>query len=375
VPDHREPDRPRADLDPPTGVPDAAEPADGGGRGRRTLLAAGATAAVGALGIAMARPAQAAAGRPMVLGRANSAGSSLTTLSCSNIGSAFYVRASAGNGAFAETASNARWGVRARNLSRSSGAGGGLVAEGGVNNGAYGTTNANSRFGVVGRNASGTVGTGAGVRAEGRRNVGLFADTLQTVTNVAAIVALGGDGEANGIGLISGGTTYLDGNALALRSFVGVLDPVTSELEYAPVTSGELAYHTITDKVTLDGSGAATVTLPAPYRATVDMRTLRIGLTPVGAAMSGMYATYTEGTGTTSFGIVGGANAGTVHYTVSAERISLTLAGAASAPAAAAGAGTARGTAAAPSGAYAAPRRAAAASTRVSRGDVAVPRR
>ncbi len=343
----------------PTPPVDAEQPGPSA-RGRRALLAAGAGAAVGALGIATARPAEAAAGSAVLQGRVNSAGSALTTLRSSNSGSAFYVQASAGNGCFGETAASARWGVRARNLATSTGGGGGLIAEGGVNTGGYATTSSNARFGLYGRNNAATVGVGAGVRAEGRFNVGLFADTLPSVTNVAALVALGGDGEEHGIALMAGGSTYLDGNALALRSYVGVLDPDTSQLEYAPVTSGELAYHTITDKVTLDGSGAATVTLPAAYRATVDMTTLRIGLTPVGAAMSGMYATYTEAAGTTSFGIVGGATGGTVHYSVSAERISLTLQGAA-APARARAAARERAT--------------GPATARVPRGDVATPRR
>jgi hypothetical protein len=340
------------------GTPDGSV----GPRGRRGLLVAGASAAAGAVGLAFAGPAQAAAGGSMLLGRANTAGSAGTSLTSTGTGSVLNCRGSAGTGVLGDTAVNTRWGVWGRNLSTTVGAAGAVRAEGRVNTGLFADTTSNTRWGAHARNlAAANNVSGGALRAEGRHNVGLFADTLPSVVDVAAIVALGGDGEFNGVGLMSGGTTFLDGNALALRSFVGVLNPDTSQLEYAPVTSGEGSYHTVVDKVTLDGAGAAAISLPSAFTATVDMLTLRISLTPVGGSMPNLHATYTESSSGTGFGIAGGAASGVVHYTVSAERIALSLQGSTAAPASAPASG-ARATA-------------TVASPRLRRPDVTVPGR
>ncbi len=319
-----------------TSGPDGVAP-----HGRRALLVAGATAAVGAIGVAAARPAEAAAGGTMVLGRANSAGSALTTLVSSSTGNVLYVRGTAGCGVYGEAALSSKWGTRGRNAATGTGTGGAVLAEGLANHGALGTTRSAARYGVWGRHdaaATASVlnaGAGAAVRAQGRHNMGMFADTLPSVDGVPAIMALGGDGEFHGIALLAGGTSYLDGNACALRNLVGVLgtsDQGADELEYAPVVSGELDWHTVTDAVTLT-NGAATVDLTHDYGGvygsfvkSVDMTTLRISLTPVGVAMPNLHATFNGQSGATTFGVAGGVGSGTVHFTVTAQRVPVTLA-------------------------------------------------
>lgn len=347
-------------------MPQPPATSDAGTRSRRTLFAAAASAVLGALGVAAARPAAAAAGDPVLLGRTNAAGRAVTRITSSDPLYGFHARGTAGAGALLETSATGKWGARARSTATTTSASGGaLLGEGLEATGILGTTASNLRYGVHGRNTDGVTASGGAVRAEGRRNVGLFADTALPVDDVPAVVAYGGDGEFAGIALVAGGTTYLDGMAKALRSYVGVL-AADSQVEYAPVVSGESDYHTWTSAVTLDGSGAATVTLPAAYRATVSMSTLRVGLTPIGAAMPNLHATVTGTDGATGFGIAGGVAAGTVHATVSAVRLALSLQGAG----AAAGA-TAQGGAEGPTdGARRVARRA-----RVPRGRVTAPPR
>ena len=342
----------------PTAAP-GPEAAAHVGRGRRALLTAGATAALGALGVVAAKPAQAAAGGTALIGRSNWSGTSTTLFSSSATTAALWAKDANGHAVVADTWAASKWAVLARNLSNVTGAAGAVRADGGRNTGLYASTSSNLVWGarVVNSGAASDSAPGGGLRVEGRNTIGLFVDTDPDVADVPAVTSIGGDGEFNGTALLASGSTYLDGKAMALRSYTGVLGPGdvpdTNVLWYAPVTSGEADYHTVTETVTLDGTGAATVDLAtdhdgayAAFPVAVDMTTLRIQLTAVGAAMPDLHAVWTPSPTATSFGIAGGSAAGTVHFTISAKRVQVTLAdvGAASvaSPAAAGRASSAR---------------------------------
>jgi hypothetical protein len=308
-------------------------------RGRRALLTTGATAALGALGIAVARPAEAAAGGAALLGRSNTSGGSTTTVSSSSPSGTFWSKATAGPAVVADTKAASKWAVLARNQSTVTGSAGAVRAEGGRNTGVHASTASNLTWAahVVNTGAASDSAPGGGLRVEGRNTLGLFVDTDPDVADVPALTSIGGDGEFNGTALLASGSTYLDGKAMALRSYTGVLGPGatsdTNVLWYAPVTSGEADYHTVTETVALDGAGGATVDLATDYAAAyaafpvaVDMATLRIQLTAVGAAMPDLHAVWTPDAAATSFGVAGGTASGTVHFTISAKRVQVTLA-------------------------------------------------
>lgn len=307
--------------------------------GRRALFTAGATVALGALGVAAAKPAQAAAGGTALLGRSNWSGTSTTVFSSSSATAALWAKDANGHAVVADTWAGSRWAVLARNQSGVTGSSGAVRADGGRNTGLLASSASNLSWGarVYNSGAASDSAPGGGLRVEGRNTIGLFVDTDPDVANVPAVTSIGGDGEFQGTALLASGSTYLDGKAMALRSYTGVLGPGdvpdTNVLWYAPVTSGEADYHTVTEVVTLDGAGAATVDLVADhdgayaaFPVAVDMTTLRIQLTAVGAAMPDLHAVWTPSPTATSFGIAGGAAAGTVHFTISAKRVQVTLA-------------------------------------------------
>ncbi|MBI4939693.1 MAG: hypothetical protein HY830_02965 [Actinobacteria bacterium] len=329
---------PHPNTAPQDGAPDSTGTTDGA-RGRRAVLTAGAGVALGAFGVAVAQPAEAAAGGTMLIGRSNWASTSGTTLSSTTTGTTLWCKATVGNGLLAESTSSARWGAYGRNLSGVTGSAGALRGDGGRNLGLYANTTSNLSWGVLARNkgTSSSAATGGALRAEGQNNMAIFADTFTQVTDVPAITALGGDGEFHGTALVAGGASYFDGEAKALRNYVGVLgagaSPGQNILQYAPVVSGEADYHTVTDAVTLDGTGALTVDLAndwteryAPFLVAVDMATLRISLTAVGQAMPNLHAVWTPSSAATTFGIAGGVAGGTVHFTITAKRVQVTLA-------------------------------------------------
>ncbi len=282
-------------------------------RSRRALLVGGAGAAVAAAAVALTEPAEASALAPVLLGRGNAAGARTTAVTAALRGAAWQV-------------SQRGAGVAAALYARATAV---LAATSGAN-----------AWGSHGRNDAGTTGTGGGVRAEGRRNAGLLADT--TVQDVPAVVAIGGDG--TGVAQVATGQSYLDGDSLALRAWTGVVSSDAAHVVYAPLVSAEAVLHTGGGHVTLDGAGSAVVALPATFTAACDMTTLRVSLTPVGAAMPGLYVTYHPATTGAAgaydgFTVGGGAGAGTVAWSAWAVRGPVDLAHltASSAGAAAAG--------------------------------------
>jgi hypothetical protein len=266
-------------------------------RPRRGLLVGGAGAVLGVAAVALGRtPAEAAAPSPLRLGRTNDAGRLGTALTT----------------AAARTA----WTV----VQRGTGIGVSVTARATAVLGAAGLRTA---WGVWGRNTATRAGTGGGVRAEGRRNAGLLADTV--AQDVPALMAVGGDG--TGVAQVATGQSYLDGDALALRGWTGVLAADGAHVAYAPVVSAETAAHVTAGTTTLDASGALDVTLPATFTAACDTTGLAVTVSPVGAPMPGLYVTYrvAAGGGYDGFTVSGGAPGGTVAWTAWATRRAVDL--------------------------------------------------
>jgi hypothetical protein len=255
-------------------------------RSRRRLLLGSLTAALGA-GAALAAdsPAQAAGPPPLLLGRDNPAGTRTTSL----------------------TAASGRvlWQV----MQRGAGVGAAVYAQATA---FLGVSALSSGWGVHGLAAATRTGTGGALRAEGRRNAGLLADT--TLADVPAVVAIGGDG--TGVAQVATGQSYFDGDALALRAWTGVLSADGAHVAYAPALSGEASLHAAAGTSTLQGDGTATVALPATFTAACDTASLVVSLTPVGAAMPGLFVTYAKD----GFSISGGGAAGSVAWTAWATR-------------------------------------------------------
>jgi hypothetical protein len=259
---------------------------------RRVVAAAGAAGVAAAVDVAGARPAGAAAGGALLLGRSNDAQNAPTWLytTVSGIGVGVVQNGSGVAGQFLGTA----------------------------NDGVVGLTRAGDRWGVHGTSLATSPGSGGAVRAEGGPNTGLFADTDPAVHDVPALIAVGGDGA--GTAQVARGTSYLDGDACLLRAWVGVGGTSGERLAYAPLVSGERAQHTTSGRVALPSSGTATVTLPATFLAACDEASLVVMLTPIGLAMSGLYVTTTS----TGFVVKGGLK-GSVFWTATANRTVMDL--------------------------------------------------
>ncbi|WP_088320163.1 hypothetical protein [Kineosporia sp. R_H_3] len=260
-----------------------------GPNGRRTVLAAGAAAAAGALGVALARPAEAAAGSALLLGRSNTSGGSGTTVASTSTGSAFYVKASAGNGILCDAASASKWAVYARSTAT-------------------------------------TAGTAGAVFGKGGKNVGVQATTAAPVSPVSAQrPALYADGGAGGWGSLVVGDEVVDGAVFASFALTGVHDPsqtANGGVGYADVVSGAGGYHVATGTLTLGAATTTgTVTLDPAFRSAGDLGRASVQLTPMGQAMSGLYASLDAATGVLT--VNGGVAAGVVSWTVSAPRKNL----------------------------------------------------
>jgi hypothetical protein len=267
-------------------------------RPRRALVVGGASAALGAVAVALGQGrAEAAGPAPMLVGRANNAGAGSTGLTATAARTALaLVQRGAGLGLSVTSAATA----------------------------VLGAAGLGSAWGVWGRNTATRASTGGGVRAEGRKNAGLLADT--TAQDVPAVVAIGGDG--TGVAQVATGQSYLDGDALALRAWTGVLGTDGAQVTYAPLVSAEAAGHLAAGTATLDGAGALQVALPATFTAACDTTTLAVTLTPLGVAMPGLFVSYraaSGGSGYDGFAVSGGAGGGTVAWTAWATRRAVDL--------------------------------------------------
>jgi hypothetical protein len=262
--------------------------------GRRALLAGGAAAAAGAVFFATAGTARAASGDPLLLGRGNTA-SGGTSLQATSSVSAFTVyQKGSGNGAF-------------------------LVSD--DTTGVTGRTLHPNAWAAVVQNASTATGLGGALRVEGRQNTGLFADVDNGELDCPAVAAFGGDPD-DGTALFARGMALLDGDVLALRNYVGVVN-AQEELDYAPVDSGHLSAHTLHGTLALDTNGTRTVTLPADFLHTIVRQSMVVTLTPIGGPMPNLHLVAAPTADSTGFQVAGGTGAGTVNYTVRAERFVL----------------------------------------------------
>ncbi len=268
-------------------------------RSRRRLLLGGAVATLGGGAVASATQAQAAGPAAVLVGRTNAGGTRSTTIT--------------------GTGGRVVWQV----LQRGAGVGAAVYAQATA---FVGVSSLASGWGLHGRSAATRAGTGGAVRAEGRRNAGLLADT--TVQDVPAVVAIGGNG--TGVALVATGQSYLDGDALALRSWTGVIGAAGATVAYAPAVSAEAALHAATGNAALDGAGAATVVLPSTFTAAVDTTTLTVTLTAVEVAMPALAVTYRQKDGAATgvrdaFTVSGGAAGGTVAWTAWGTRRAVEL--------------------------------------------------
>jgi hypothetical protein len=269
-------------------------------RSRRGLLIGAGTALAAVAVVAAETPADAAGPGAVLLGRANAGGARTTGLTSTLRGAAWQV------------------------VQRGTGFAAALYARG---TGLFATTSGANGWGAHARNDGTATGSGGALRGQGRRNAGLLADT--TAQDVPAVVAIGGDG--TGVAQVATGQSYLDGDALALRAWTGVVATDTSHVVYAPLVSAEAALHTGGGHLTLDGAGGAAVTLPTTFTAACDMTTLRVSLTPVAVAMPALYATYRQAAGGVTgsyegFDVAGGAAGGVVAWSAWAVRAAVDLA-------------------------------------------------
>ena len=260
-------------------------------RSRRRLLLGGLTAALGVGTTLVAESsAQAAGPPPLLLGRDNRTGTRPTSVTA--------------------TSGRVIWQV----MQRGAGVGAAVYAQATA---FIGVSALSSGWGVHALAGATRTGTGGALRGEGRRNAGLLADT--TVQDVPAVVAIGGDGA--GVAQVATGQSYFDGDALALRSWTGVLSADGVHVAYAPALSGEASWHGAAGTATLQGDGTATVTLPGTFAGACDMTSLVVSLTPVGAAMPGLFVTYQKD----GFTISGGGGGGSVAWTAWATRRAVEL--------------------------------------------------
>jgi hypothetical protein len=314
---------------------DPATPVGTPVRSRRALL----TAALGGLGGLLAsrlgapEPTAAAAGGPFVLGAANSAGTSNSSLTTASTGTALLVtqngsgtalRGSAvgpgsiagfftaanGTGISGVTASPNTYGVFGSN-DGAAGTGAAIRASGKNNNGLAASTANPAKAGVFASN-SGIAGTGAAIQALGGDNIGV--DGLSTTYTGVRGTSSGGTGvlgsstssygvqgySANAAGVAAQSVYsyglygyssfsyagYFDGPLYAASASASVkafridhpLDPANKVLEHSCVESNErkLVYDGI---ATTDARGEATIELPAWFEALNG--DLRYQLTPL----------------------------------------------------------------------------------------------
>jgi len=132
-------------------------------RTRRALLAGifGGAAAWAAGTALRVSQTEAAAGNPMILGAANSAGTASTTLSTTNSGAAMGVKQLGGGTALSTEATSGT--------------------------GLYAKTGSTNRFALFAESVAGSIGTGGAIRANGNKQTALRAET--SGANVSAIAA------------------------------------------------------------------------------------------------------------------------------------------------------------------------------------------
>jgi hypothetical protein len=179
-------------------------------RSRRSILGAGLAGLAGLVLGSLGRPqaADAAAGGSLVMGAANSAGTTNTSLATNSTGTAMYVTQAGTGTAVRGIANNGIAGF----FTSSNGSGvSGVVAN-------------NTKYGVYGANDALTNGGGAAIRASGEQNHGLVATTASTFAYaIKATNTNPGTGYSSGAGIraLAGNGTDADIDDLAVPHGAG----------------------------------------------------------------------------------------------------------------------------------------------------------
>lgn len=273
------------------GTAASGDPRGGSDGGRRALLAGGAVAAAGAAFFTTARPARAASGDPLLLGRANTATGGTSLQATASVSALTVYQKGSGNGAF-------------------------LVSDG--TTGVTGRTLGPNAWATVVQNAATATGLGGGLRVEGRQNTAVFADVDTGELEAVAVAAFGGDPE-DGAALFTRGMAMMDGDVLALRNYVGVVN-AQSQLDYAAVSSAQVPTHGLHGTLTLDARGTGEVELPGDFLAAVRPQTMVVTLTPVGGAMPDLHIVSAPTADSDGFAVAGGLAGAKVNYAARAER-------------------------------------------------------
>jgi hypothetical protein len=160
-----------------------------GPHSRRALLAGAAGGLGGLVAAAIGRvnPVAAAGGDPIVLGNANDAGTSNTTIKTNSsypgialqmnnlgTGTGAFMLSTSGVGLAAQTSHADRYGASATNQAMSSGTGAAILATGKQNHGLVATTQHSNKDAITATSAA-AAGVGAAIRATGGHNTGIEA--------------------------------------------------------------------------------------------------------------------------------------------------------------------------------------------------------
>jgi hypothetical protein len=229
-------------LTEPIVVSDPAEPAEPAepARSRRSILGAGLAGLAGLVLGSLGRPAptEAAAGGSLIMGAANSSGTSNTSLTTDSSGTALLVTQTGAGTALRGSATAVN------------GIAGFFTSANGP--GVSGVTANNTKYGVYGGNDAATTGAGAAMRANGEQNHGLVATTASTsayaikATNTNAgtddsagagirVLAAGGtDADIDGLG-----PWHAAGEFCGANGVLAVASPGDGDGVYATSDSGE----------------------------------------------------------------------------------------------------------------------------------------
>jgi hypothetical protein len=308
-------------------------------RSRRALLAgaAGGAAAFFASAVAHLGRARAAAGDPLILGQANSAGSAATRLYANSTGGAFWMtqngsgsgvrgEATFGTGGIFVSHATNHNALVAQHQGVAGGTGAALRAEGGQRRGIVATTAHENRTAIEATNTAGGVAISAfsmneravsgqsvssfGVFGQSGSNAGVYgySDNIGVAGFSSTYVGVeGGSDIAQGVlgtstsghGVhgtsVTGSAGYFDGNVQVTGTLSKgggsfridhPLDPANRILQHSFVESPDMK-NVYDGVVTADAQGEATVVLPDWFG--VLNGEVRYQLTPVGAAMPNLH--------------------------------------------------------------------------------------
>ncbi len=329
-------------------------------RSRRSILGAGLAGLAGLVLGSLGRPAptDAAAGGSLIMGAANSAGTTNTDLATNSTGTALYVHqngtgtavrgianngiagfftSSNGSGVSGVVANNTKYGVYGANDALTYGGGAAIRAAGEQNHGLVATTASGSAYAIRATNTNAGIGFSSGPGIRVLSGGGTDADIDGVGEQPAAgefcgaigVMAVASPGDGNGVsgysnsgfGVYGYSTSnyaiYSDGNA-GVNGDLNVVGNVTKsggsfKIDHPLDPANKFLYHSFVESpdmknvydgvVTLDAKGEATVTLPDWFE-TLN-RDFRYQLTAIGQAAPDLHVK-AEVKGN-AFSIAGGA--------------------------------------------------------------------